>query len=77
MTSLQEELIKALLANEKDRVPEIIDEISASYATLYILYIIKYTKWNVDELINVLEKDLNNTDSVKEFCKTLQLMAFI
>lgn len=74
MTGIQQELIEAVKRNSVEKVYLSIDEIKGRYAALYVLLLIKYTKWDIDKFINLLSSQDENE---KDFIKTLKLKAFL
>lgn len=74
MTLTQKELIEAVLSNSLEKVYRSISELGGRYAALYILYLVKYTKWDVDKFINLLSV---HDDNETEFVKNLRLKVFL
>ena len=74
MTGVQQELIEAVIRNSIGKVYLSVDELRRRYAVLYVLLLIKYTKWDIDKFINMFS---SNDDNEKDFIKHLRLKVFL
>lgn len=77
MTPTQQEILDAIQQNRIERLISIIIQLQGRYAALYILYIIKYKIWDIDQLINMVKSfsDLEEGFETK-FEKHLKLKIF-